>query len=205
MRLSSSLAASSIRRYFVNRIAERSGNFANYSGALPPHFRTSRSRRRSKWRGPHATKQVERAHAPRRWANTGVSRQTSSTGTVKPLKTPSAAPEIQYMEGSSSLSESASSCNGGLRNECQKPATPPGLDAVIPGKIWESRHFSRQRAEDTLTYNTYLHCTDTKTFLGRDTEGGPRWVCSSLHAGGKLTQEKVAAFKPRVNERSRPR
>ena len=48
---------------------------------------------------------------------------------------------------------------------------------------------------DTLTYNTYLNCTDTKVFLGSSPKEA-RWICSSLLAGGKLTQEKVAAFKP---------
>ena len=52
-------------------------------------------------------------------------------------------------------------------------------------------HFSAT-CRDTLTYNTYAQCVETKSFLGsspRET----RWLCTSLLAGGKLAGEKQVA------------
>jgi hypothetical protein len=45
---------------------------------------------------------------------------------------------------------------------------------------------------DTLSYNTYAQCVETKAFLGAQPRES-RWICSSLLAGGKLPGEKRVA------------
>ena len=52
-------------------------------------------------------------------------------------------------------------------------------------------HFSAT-CRDTLTYNTYAQCVETKAFLGATTRE-TRWLCTSLLAGGKLAGEKQVA------------
>jgi len=52
-------------------------------------------------------------------------------------------------------------------------------------------HFS-PTCRDTLTYNTYAQCVETKGFLGATTRES-RWICSSLLAGGKLAGERQFA------------
>lgn len=45
---------------------------------------------------------------------------------------------------------------------------------------------------DTLSYNTYAQCVETKAFLGAQPRES-RWLCTSLLAGGKLPGEKRIA------------
>jgi hypothetical protein len=49
---------------------------------------------------------------------------------------------------------------------------------------------------DTLNYNTYAQCIETKTLLGA-TSKESRWLCSSLQAGGKLPGERQVAEQAR--------
>ena len=136
----------------------------------------------------HAPKQVERAHAPKQWANTGVSRRTSSTA-----QTPSFAPD-SALGRIAKLERAASSCNGGCETS-YRVGNAPWIGCSHTGENLGVSSLFSSTCSDTLTYNTYLNCTDTKILLGA-TQKEARWICSSLHAGGKLTQEKVAAFKP---------
>jgi hypothetical protein len=138
---------------------------------------------------PHA--QVARPLAPNPLANTRVSRQSSSTGSST-TQMPSAAPN-SVRERITKLERAASSCNGGCETSF-RVGNAPWVGCSWSGETYGVGAFSVS-CTDTLSYKTYLACTDTKAFLGA-TQKEARWICSSLHAGGKLTQEKVAAFKP---------
>ena len=91
------------------------------------------------------------------------------------------------------LERSATSCNGGCETSYRvgnaawvgcSQSTEPNIGNFSP------------TCRDTLTYNTYAQCVDTKTLLG-STPRETRWLCSSLLAGGKLAGEKqVAEIKP---------
>jgi len=139
----------------------------------------------------HAPKQLATPHAPKQSANTGVSRQTSSTGSST-AGTPSFAPN-SALGRIGKLERAASSCNGGCETS-YRVGNAPWVGCSWSGEAYGIGNFS-VTCRDTLTYNTYAACTDTKAFLGA-TPREARWICSSLLAGGKLTQEKVAAFKP---------
>lgn len=140
----------------------------------------------------HAPKQVAREHASNQRANTGVSHRTSSTGSST-AQTPSAAPD-SAMGRIAKLERAASGCNGGCETSV-KTGNAPWVGCSYTGDNGGVSTLFSTTCRDTLTYKTYLNCTDTKTFLGSSPKEA-RWICSSLHAGGKLTQEKVAAFKP---------
>jgi len=139
----------------------------------------------------HAPKQVAREHAPSQSANTRVSHRTSSTGSST-AQTPSAAPD-SVIGRIAKLERVASSCNGGCETSV-KIGNAPWVGCSYTGENLGVSSLFSSTCTDTLTYNTYLNCTNTKTFLGA-TQKEARWICSSLQAGGKLTQEKVAAFK----------
>ena len=190
MRLSSSFVASSA--VAILSIALLSGPAASQTATGPasplPNVTIEAPKQVAR---PHAPRQEARVHAPKRWANTGVSRQTSSTGSSI-SQTPSAAPN-SAMGRIAKLERVASSCNGGCETSV-KTGNAPWVGCSWSGESFGVGPFS-VTCRDTLTYNTYLACTDTKAFLGA-TQKEARWICSSLHAGGKLTQEKVAAFKP---------
>jgi hypothetical protein len=138
-----------------------------------------------------APKQVARPHAPKQRANTGGSRQTLSTGSST-AQTPSAAPNS--VQGRiAKLEAAASSCNGGCQTSF-KTGNAPWVGCSFAGGEAAGVGPYSLTCTDTLTYKTYLDCTNTKTFLG----WGPRevrWHCTSLLAGGKLTHEKVAQLK----------
>ena len=141
-----------------------------------------------------APKHVARPHRPEHVANTVSSRRASSTA-----RTPSSISHLAWGPPGSALGrlgkleKSASSCNGGCETSV-KTGNAPWVGCSWSGESFGVGPFS-STCRDTLTYNTYLACTDTKAFLGA-TQKEARWICSSLQAGGKLTHEKVAAFKP---------
>ena len=190
MRLSSSFAASS--SVAILSIALLSGPAASQptTGPALPSVTVDAPKQVAR---PHAPKEAATVHAPKRWANTGVSRQTSSTGSST-AQTPSAAPNSIYGR-IVKLERAASSCNGGCETSV-RVGNAPWVGCSYTGENMGVSSLFSVTCRDTLTYNTYLHCTDTKVFLG-STQKEARWICSSLHAGGKLTQEKVAAFKAR--------
>jgi hypothetical protein len=191
MRLSSSFAASSA--VAILSIALLSGPAASQTatGSASPLPNVTIEAPKQVAR-PHAPTQAAGVHAPKRWANTGVSRRTSSTGSST-AQTPSAAPN-SVLGRIAKLEKVASSCNGGCETS-YRVGNAPWVGCSWSGESFGVGPFS-VTCRDTLTYKTYLACTETKAFLG-STQKEARWVCSSLHAGGKLTQEKVAAFKPR--------
>jgi hypothetical protein len=84
------------------------------------------------------------------------------------------------------LEKLASSCNGGCETSFRVGNAPwVGCSETGP----EGSNFSGT-CRDTLTYQTYLECKETKMFLGES----PRkawWLCTSLLAGGKLAGEKT--------------
>jgi hypothetical protein len=89
------------------------------------------------------------------------------------------------------LERSASSCNGGCETSYRVGNAPWVGCSFSSGSEPFTSHFS-STCRDTLTYNTYAQCVETKSFLGsspRET----RWLCTSLLAGGKLAGEKQVA------------
>ena len=88
------------------------------------------------------------------------------------------------------LEKEARSCNGGCETSFRVGNAPWVGCSYAAGGI-DSSHFSAT-CTDTLSYNTYAQCVETKAFLGaqpRET----RWICTSLLAGGKLPGEKRVA------------
>ena len=135
-----------------------------------------------------APRQVARPHATNQSANTGVTRRTTA-------QTRSGAPNSVFGPNTvlgriAKLEKAASSCNGGCETS-YRVGDAPWVGCSYGGEnLGVSSLFSRT-CTDTLTYRTYLNCTDTKIFLGL-TQKEARWICSSLQAGNKLTHEKVA-------------
>ncbi|MGY3233440.1 hypothetical protein ACVWZ4_006026 [Bradyrhizobium sp. USDA 4472] len=87
------------------------------------------------------------------------------------------------------LERSASSCNGGCEVS-YRVGNAPWVGCSQSGER-DIGPFSTT-CRDTLNYNTYAHCIETKTLLGA-TGKESRWLCSSLQAGGKLPGEKQVA------------
>ena len=134
-----------------------------------------------------APKQAAKPYAPKQQANTGVSRRTVSTGpstAQTPLVEPNSVQgRIAKLEGE------ASSCNGGCQTSF-KTANAPWVGCSFgAGEAAGVGPYSLT-CTDTLTYKSYLDCTSTKVFLSWSPREA-RWHCTSLLAGGKLTQEKV--------------
>lgn len=138
-----------------------------------------------------APKQVARPDAPKPRASTTVSRQRLSSG-PSTAQTPLAEPNS--VQGKiAKLEREASSCNGGCQTSF-KTANAPWVGCSFgAGEIAGTGPYSLT-CTDTLNYTTYMDCTTTKTFLGWGAREA-RWHCTSLLAGGKLTQEKVAQLK----------
>jgi hypothetical protein len=87
------------------------------------------------------------------------------------------------------LEKLASSCNDGC--ETSFPVgNAPWVGCSYAANDYFS-HFSLT-CRDTLTYQTYLECKDAKVFLG-ETRNRAWWICSSLHASGKLAGEQKVA------------
>jgi len=89
------------------------------------------------------------------------------------------------------LEKSASSCNGGCETSYRVGNAPWVGCSFSGGSEPFTTHFS-STCRDTLTYNTYAQCVETKALLG-STPRESRWICSSLLAGGKLAGERQFA------------
>ena len=89
------------------------------------------------------------------------------------------------------LERSASSCNGGCETSYRVGNAPWVGCSYSGGSEPFTSHFSAT-CRDTLTYNTYAQCVETKALLG-STSRESRWICTSLLAGGKLAGEKQVA------------
>jgi len=138
-----------------------------------------------------APKQVARPYAPKQRANTGGYRQRLSTG-PSTAQTPSAEPNS--VQGRiAKLEREASSCNGGCQTSF-KTANAPWVGCSFGAGETAGVGPYSLTCTDTLTYKSYLDCTSTKVFLSWSPREA-RWHCTSLLAGGKLTQEKVAQLK----------
>ena len=141
-----------------------------------------------------APKPVARPHRSRQAAGQGVSRRGSRTA-----QRPSAAPG-SILGRIAKLERSSSSCNGGCETSFRKGNAPWVGCSTSEGENSVSS-FS-PTCTDTLTYKTYVECTDTKIFLGWIAREA-RWHCSSLLAGGKLAGEELARDKRMVAELKR--
>src|SRR6476620_5242537 len=131
------------------------------------------------------------ATAPKQRANTGGSRRTLSTG-PSTAQTPSAEPNS--VQGRiAKLEKEASSCNGGCQTSFKTGDAPWVGCSFGAGETAGVGPYSLT-CTDTLTYKSYLDCTSTKLFLSWSPREA-RWHCTSLLAGGKLAQEKVAQLK----------
>jgi len=87
------------------------------------------------------------------------------------------------------LERSASSCNGGCETS-YRVGNAPWVGCSHSSEIYIGNFSSTCR--DTLSYNTYAQCVDTKALLGA-TPRESRWICSSLLTAGKLPGEKQVA------------
>ncbi|MGY4502716.1 hypothetical protein ACVWYH_006673 [Bradyrhizobium sp. GM24.11] len=87
------------------------------------------------------------------------------------------------------LERSATSCNGGCETS-YRVGDAPWVGCSHSTEIYIGNFSSTCR--DTLNYNTYAQCIETKTLLGA-TPKESRWICSSLAAAGKLPGEKQVA------------
>jgi len=87
------------------------------------------------------------------------------------------------------LEKSATSCNGGCEVS-YRVGNAPWVGCSQSGER-DIGAFSTT-CRDTLNYNTYAQCIETKTLLGA-TSKESRWLCSSLQAGGKLPGERQFA------------
>jgi len=138
-----------------------------------------------------APKPAAKPNAPEQRANSGGSRRTLSTG-PSTAQTPSVAPNS--VQGRiAKLEREASSCNGGCQTSFKTGNAPWVGCSFGAGEAAGVGPYSLT-CTDTLNYTTYMDCTTTKTFLGWGAREA-RWHCTSLLAGGKLTQEKVAQLK----------
>ena len=138
--------------------------------------------------------------APKQMAKpTIASPRRSTTATAHRTSGPSTAQNPVFAPGTAlgrlaRLEKSASTCNGGCETS-YRVGNAPWVGCSISGDR-DISNFS-PTCRDTLTYNTYAQCVDTKTFLG-STSREARWICSSLLAGGKLAGEnQVAEIKGR--------
>jgi len=95
------------------------------------------------------------------------------------------------------LEKASSSCNGGCETSF-KSGNAPWVGCSEAAGIF---HTFSTTCTDTLTYKTYVECKETKVFLGLD-RNKAWWLCTSLLAGGKLTEEKLPGQKVQVAERS---
>jgi hypothetical protein len=115
-----------------------------------------------------------------------VAHATTSGGTSSTAQAPSAEPG-SVLEKIAKLEKAASSCNGGCETSARTGAAPwVGCSLTGP----EMTHLSTT-CTDTLTYNHYADCQETKALLGWDRKA-IWWHCSSLLAGNKF---RVAELK----------
>jgi hypothetical protein len=117
--------------------------------------------------------------------------QTSDSSTAQ---TPSYAPG-SALARLAKLEREARSCNGGCETSYRVGNAPwvgcsLGAGGGSGGAV-DGSNFSAT-CTDTLSYNTYAQCVETKAFLGAQPRES-RWICTSLLAGGKLPGEKLVA------------
>lgn len=89
------------------------------------------------------------------------------------------------------LERSASSCNGGCETS-YRVGNAPWVGCSLSGQEGVDGSMFSPTCRDTLNYNTYAQCVETKGFLGA-TSRESRWLCTSLLAGGKLPGERLVA------------
>jgi len=142
-----------------------------------------------------APKQVARPHRQHEAAGTATSRRAPAIApsnadvSFTPLgaEMTISARRGPIQDKITQLEKSASSCNGGCETSFSKGNAP------WVGCALSDQEFAKfdTRCSDTLTYNDYADCHDTKRFLGWDRN--KVWLhCTGLLAGGKF---KVAELK----------
>ena len=113
--------------------------------------------------------------------------RTSGSSTAQ---TPSYAPG-SAMARLAKLEREARSCNGGCETSF-RVGNAPWVGCSMAGQGGVDGSMFSPTCTDTLSYNTYAQCVETKAFLGAQPRES-RWICSSLLAGGKLPGEKRVA------------
>lgn len=108
----------------------------------------------------------------------------------------SSAQNPQFAPGSAlwrlaKLEREARSCNGGCETSF-RVGNAPWIGCSLAGQGGVDGSMFSPTCTDTLSYNTYAQCVETKAFLGAQPRES-RWLCSSLLAGGKLPGEKRVA------------
>jgi hypothetical protein len=136
-----------------------------------------------------APKQVARPQRSKQVADTGGSRRRS------PAAQTASAPPDSVLGKLATLEKASSSCNGGCETSF-KSGNAPWVGCSYSAGI---NYALSSTCRDTLTYQTYLECTNTKVFLGWILREA-RWHCGGLLAGGHLAGEKrqVAELKRSV-------
>jgi len=133
---------------------------------------------------------------PRQVARPAQGTTVASRRAAPTPQTPPAAPGSALAK-LAALEKASSSCNGGCETSF-KSGDAPWVGCSEAAGIFNT--FSTT-CRDTLTYKTYVECKETKVFLGLD-RNKAWWLCTSLLAGGKLTEEKLPGQKVQVAERS---
>jgi hypothetical protein len=129
-----------------------------------------------------APKQASRPHRPKEVASTVASRRASSAA-----RAPSSSGQTReaaqgpILRRIAKLEKAATSCNGGCETSF-KSGNAPWVGCSISGGYF-STYSSTCR--DTLTYKSFLDCTETKVFLGWETRR-VLWYCNSLQASGQF-------------------
>lgn len=147
----------------------------------------------------NAPEQAARPHHLQRGSsNTGTSRRTTGTSTAQ---TPVFAPN-STLGRLAKLEREARSCNGGCETSF-RVGNAPWVGCSLAAGGYDSSNFS-PTCTDTLSYNTYAQCVETKAFLGAQ----PR-ISVDLHqpAGrGQVARRKAIrrAFGPPLVHAAHP-
>jgi hypothetical protein len=134
----------------------------------------------------HAAKPIhlKRAESSSLSRRRSLSAETASSA----VRMPSAAPE-STLGRIQKLEKVASNCNGGCESSLPH-GNAPWVGCSESGGEHSASPFS-VTCRDSLTYNSYSNCLETKALLG-ERSSRAWWLCSSLSAGGKF---RVAELK----------
>ena len=137
---------------------------------------------------PDRSREVTHTVAPRRASRVAQAPSSSGQASSSTGHTPSAA-RGPVMQRIAKLEARASSCNGGCETSFKSGKDPwVGCSESTGG--YATAQFS-VTCRDTLTYQSYADCVETKWFLGWD-QRRARWHCSGLDGGARF---KVADIK----------
>jgi hypothetical protein len=143
-----------------------------------------------------APRQVARPHRPQRVAHTVAPPRRSPAAAIRSTS-PAAilAGPGTTMEKLAAFEKISSNCNDGCQTSFKygnQPWNGCSVSGGVPPPLSPT-------CRNVHNYKTYAECSQTRVFLGGDPRGA-WWYCSSLHAGGKLSGEKLAGVPYQVAE-----